>query len=262
MTSPLPLYAQSHADDTAYRTTIDLTTACSHLDWRLVGGIAVHLQQRLLRIEDVPDRATRDADAAIQVAVTQARTRSRIAADLAVVVDSLHNLGYEQVAGNRFVRTSVDPVDTRMIDLLVPGYRSTIQHNQPLPDQRLVVDAVPGLGYALSVEPPVIVDLDVQHLDGTHAAATVPLASVRALLVVKALAWRGRRTTKDALDIWRLLEMEHRLEHVPRWPDAGAAGDARRILQTHARAIGRAATTDPRLQARVQALVDAHVGRP
>lgn len=263
MTEQLSVRSRSYADEAAYRTTEDLAAACAHMDWRLVGGVAVHLHQRLQAVEDVPDRPTQDADAAIRVGVSPSRSREDVASDLHQLVDELVRRDYHQREGNRFVRRGDDEHRERVIDLLVPGYRSRIQHNRPVPGTPLRVDAVPGLGYALGPdEPHTVLDLTVEHLDSTTSRFTVPVASVRSLLVVKALAWHGRSSTRDALDIWRLLEVAHsRGPDRPDWPADGGAGDAHDVLTAEAEAICRAATTDWRSRARIRALLGTHVRR-
>lgn len=126
----------------------------------------------------------------------------------------------------------------------------------------MLVDEIPGLGLALGPgQPADVVDLTVELLDGQTITASVPLATVFALLTVKTAAWRGRRSPRDALDIWRLLEIAREQGLQPQvWPSQGAAGRARDVLIRDAVRVAKAATDTPRSQARIRALIAVHVG--
>lgn len=242
---------------------MDLARACTHLAWRLVGGIAVHLQQRRHDLEDVPDRRTQDADAAIQVAATPGRGRAEVDADIELLLDRLTAANYQQQGrSNRFVRRGEDERPDSAIDVLVPGYYSTIRHNREVAGGRMLVDEIPGLGFALGpAQPADVVALTVDTLDGQEVTEIVPLATVFSLLTIKAGAWSGRRSPKDALDIWRLLEMARLQAIEPSdWPTGGSAGEARSTLAKDLQPISLAATPVPRSQARVRALIATHVG--
>lgn len=258
----LRVSSRSYADDAAYTAVVDLARACAHLAWRLVGGIAVHLQQRRHDLADVPDRPTQDADAAIQVAATPDRGRAEVDADIELLLDRLTASNYtQQGRSNRFVRQGEDERPDSVIDVLVPGYYSTIRHNRAIAGGRMLVDEVPGLGFALGAQPADIVALTVQTLDGQEVTEIVPLATVFSLLTTKAGAWSGRRSPKDALDIWRLLEMARLQALEPSdWPTGGSAGEARAALAKDLDPISIAATPVPRSQARVRALIATHVG--
>ena len=259
---PLRVSSRSFADDAAYTAVVDLARAGTHLAWRLVGGIAVHLQQRRHDLEDVPDRPTQDVDAAIQIAATPDRGRAAVDADIELLLDRLTASNYEQQGrSNRFVRHGDDDRPDSIIDVLVPGYHSTIRHNREIAGGRMLVDEVPGLGLALGAQPADLVTLTVDTLDGQQLTEIVPLASVFSLLTIKAGAWSGRRSPKDALDIWRLLEMARLQALEPSdWPTGGSAGEARSTLARDRQPISIAATPVPRSQARVRALIATHVG--
>lgn len=74
----------------------------------------------------------------------------------------------------------------------------------------MLVDEIPGSGLALwRSHPADAVNVTAEMLEGYTGAATISLASVFALLAVKAGAWSGRRSAKDALGIWRLPWRSH-----------------------------------------------------
>ena len=225
-----------------------------------------------------PARETADADfAATAPVVADAR-----------LLPALTARGYRMVAGNRFVRT-LAPADPRAhpdgapdvpgdedglaltIDVVVPSFTTRHEPNQPVGD--LVVDAIPGLSYALArqaVEIAVSIRLREPSLAtaaGLPTDFTVPVPDPLAALALKALAWASRRTERDAVDVWRLLEVASAAHLAPAdWRDTAVRGDARRVLND---SFGRrnsggttTATSDPVCRLRVASLVQQHVGRP
>lgn len=65
----------------------------------------MHLHQRRHELDDIPDRPTQDADAAIQVAAGTGRGPQRVVADIQRLLDRLAAVGYRQQGrSNRFVR--------------------------------------------------------------------------------------------------------------------------------------------------------------
>ena len=91
-----------------------------------------------------------------------------------------------------------------MVDLLALSYTGTHNPNRPVGD--LVVDEVPGLSFALSAAPAVL-PLEIEMLTGERREARVPVPGPVPALAVKALAYTSRLAAKDALDVWRLLEV-------------------------------------------------------
>ena len=125
----------------------------------------------------------------------------------------------------------------------------------------LVVDAIPGLSYALAAQP---VPLDVRAILTTGRVLTmnVLLPNPLAALCLKLLAFHSRLAAKDALDVWRMLEVARAagIGHGD-WPapadPRGSRGDALKQLWAFS-APGswglRQAATNPRTQARIRAL--------
>lgn len=163
---------------------------------------------------------------------------------------------YERPDGSRFVRTVGGR--TLAIDVVTPSYEGTLLPNQVA--GTLVVDAVPGLGLALA-RPATIIDVAVTLSDGRRTTFRAALPDVRAALVLKAYAYRGRLATKDAVDIWRLLEAARAAGLVrDDWPKGVEARDAARCLTSFFGAPGSRgaarATADRAQQARIRALVN------
>jgi hypothetical protein len=157
------------------------------------------------------------------------------------------------------------------IDVLVPSHSARHEPNQPV--GQLTVDAIPGLSLALA-RPAIAITVTAQPREPTPAD-TVNLPTTFPVLVpdplsalaVKALAWASRHSSRDAVDVWRLLEVASAAELAPtHWSDTGVRGDARRILNAD---FGRRntggttrATTDPTARLRIAGLVQQHVGKP
>lgn len=75
-----------------------------------------------------------------------------------------------------------------------------------------MVDEVSGLAEALHLAP-VRVSVTAALTDGTDVDATLHLRDARAALILKAHAYRGRWSHRDALDIWRRLEAASHAGH-------------------------------------------------
>jgi len=252
LTAAIALRSVSRAQDLGYLALNDVVAVTSSIeaDYRLVGGHMVALLVAAYNVTDAPDRETADAD---------------LGADFAVIADprlpdALRALGYVAVAGNRFTRKpDEDSHDELVIDILAPSATGQHEPNQTAGD--LVVDAIPGLGYALAAEP-TRVRVGATLTTGEELRMEVLLPSPLAALCLKLLAFSSRSAAKDALDIWRLLEVARAagVGHKD-WPDpghpTGARGDAMRQLWNFA-APGswglKQATLDLQTQARIRAL--------
>lgn len=140
---------------------------------------------------------------------------------------ALLDRSYVRPDGSRFVRT--DGEHELAIDVLAPSYVGTMVSNQEAGD--LIVDAIPGLGLALAM-PAVRLDVAVTLSGGRRIAFRLALPDVRAALVLKAYAYRGRLADKDAVDIWRLLEAAHAAGR-DRVTAAFGRGAVQRHLATH-----------------------------
>ena len=249
------LDSTSRATDAGFLALADLAQIATDLavDYRIVGGhmvtllVAAHHASHL-----VPTRETLDADFG---------ALPQVIADPRLVL-ALRDLGYAPVgAANRFVRTLLDPPGPLdlVVDILAPSYVGRLLPNQRHGD--LIVDEVPGLASALA-RPPVVVQLTVRLLHGGSVETTLALPDLVGALCIKALAYRGRYSDKDAVDLWRLLNAAHVAGIRPGdWPSTitgqaaatvlwkffgrtGAAGlrqaCRQRSEQTHLRAIVRA----------------------
>lgn len=129
-----------------------------------------------------------------------------------------------------------------------------------------MVDEVPGLLLALRLDP-VHVALTATLSDGAELTTTLLLPDVRAMLVLKAFAYRGRMGSADALDVWRLLEAANAAGLTPDdWPKGADGRDGSRLLHAHFAAPGsggegRAAPARD-AQARIRALTHRIVAAP
>ncbi|MBD5786043.1 hypothetical protein IF650_07605 [Cellulosimicrobium terreum] len=244
----LTLASISRAEDAGYLALVDIADVARRLavDYRLVGGHMVSLLMARHQVADVPSRETADADLGAEFSVVGDQR----------LVDALTELGYTRpLSSNRFVR-ALDGGLEAVIDVLAPSY--TGKHR---PNQRhgvLVVDEIPGLGYALSAQPTVL-DLAVVLTSGAGLSTTVRLPGPLPALFLKLLAYDSRHAPKDAEDIWRMLAVCHAAGVGPGdWKNTATHRDAATIL-TRLSAINSTAlrqiTTDRAVHARIRALV-------
>lgn len=155
MTS-LELVSTSRAQDAAYLALNDLAALASRIggDYRIIGGHMVTLLVAASGATGVPDRETADADFGAPFSVIRDRR----------LLDELYNRGYRQTgAANRFERNIGDLPLT--IDVLAPSYSGRHEPNQA--HGELVVDEIPGLGYALA-QPARQITAGVRLTDGAE----------------------------------------------------------------------------------------------
>jgi hypothetical protein len=252
MTSRLLLASTSRAQDSGFLALADVASIAADLgvEYRVVGGHMVSLLVAHFGVPGLPDRETADAD---------------FGAHFEVVGDprlpaALVDRGYVAVAGNRFER-QVDEL-TIAIDVLAPSY--TGRHETSQQHGELYVDEIPGLSYALS-QPGISLAIEAVLTDGTELAIAITVAAPVPALCLKALAYTSRYAAKDALDIWRLLEVARATDAAAGgWPDAVEARDAAAALRRHfleRTAAGvRDVTRDKATQTRVRALVQELLG--
>lgn len=249
----LDLASTGRAGDAAYLAAADLAMISAELDveYRLVGGNAVTLLCAARGVTGlVPGRETTDAD---------------FGADYQVVGDgrvltALLARGYAQVEGNRFRRQ--DEGRDLVVDVLAPAFGSRLVPNQAHGD--LVLDEVPGLALALA-RPGVEIDLGVILTDGTEVRFTTVVPDVVSMLCLKAYAYEGRWSDRDAVDIWRLLEAAFAAGvRAADWPSGASATEAAATLWQH---FGRPSARGPAKataamagQTRIRALVMSIVG--
>ena len=218
----LTLASTSRATDAGWLAAADIATIADELDitYRLVGGLAVTLVVHALGADELaPARETADADLGVPFDVCS---------DARLPV-ALLAAGYQLDGGNRFVR-SVDDRELT-IDVLAPSYQGRLVSNQQ--HGELYVDEVPGLQTAL-LEAPTTVNVHAALTDGSEVRMALLLPDVAACLVMKAMAYRGRWASSDAIDIHRLLEAaNHAGRTVKDWPNRVDARDASALLHQH-----------------------------
>lgn len=202
----LVLAAASVSDDLGFVALSDLSGVLAELtdiESRIIGGhmVTLHVQRWGLGRELY--RETRDTDLGIPpVAVRDGR-----------LIELLKLRGYERTSGNTYTRPLNDvPVSIKdeqeiaaSIDLLVPAYTSRVRDSLRVSDD-LTTTEVPGLAEALR-RPGINVLLELQRLNGTVVSAEVMLPDEASALVLKALVWQRRGVDKDAVDLWRMLEV-------------------------------------------------------
>jgi hypothetical protein len=251
----LSLLSTSNAQDAGYLALADVAALAGglRLEFRIVGGHMVSLLVNAYEASRAPARETADADMGATFDVfADERLRPAILKH-----------GYEAVAGNRFSRT--DAVGRELvIDLLAPSYSGKHQPNQTHGD--FVLDEVPGLSLALAL-PALVLDVEIELRAGQRLSFDVPVPPPVPALAIKAVAYRSRLLDKDAVDIWRLLEVAARAGVTPAdWEPPGTRTDARRVLHEY---FGRrnapgtvAAARADEIRTRIAYLAMTHVGRP
>jgi len=245
--------------DAGHLASADIATVVTDakIESRLVGGNAISLLVWVHGLTGVvPHRETNDADLGVPALATASEG----------LVEALKGRGYEQRQGNRFERTIEHggaPL-TLSIDVLIPSYSGRMESNQPFGD--LYVDAIPGLSIAIA-RPATLVEVATTLTTGESLTYSVHLPDPTAALCMKAYAYRWRLADRDAIDIWRLLEVVHATERTADdWPGGPAGQDAARHLHelfaTPAGAGTTAATTDGASRVRIRALIQTLVPLP
>lgn len=149
-------------------------------------------------------RETQDADLGVHPIVLRD----------SALIRHLQNLGYERVAGGTYGRPLGDLDDSQqgkpephqaIVDILIPSYTSRPRDNVYV-DQDVTTTEVPGLAMALARDG-VEVELELHRLNSTVLKTIVVLADELSGLIIKALAWDRRNATRDAVDVWRMLEI-------------------------------------------------------
>lgn len=246
----LVLTSTSRSEDAGFVAVADIAALAGQLDvdHRLIGGHMVTLLVARHAVRDVPDRVTNDADLGAEFAVVGDPR----------LIDALTRLGYARpAASNRFIR----PLDTELsavIDLLAPSYTGRHEPNQQ--HGEIVVDEIPGLGYALTTAP-VTIDFEARLTNGDIVRASGRVPAPLPALCLKLLSWGSRFAAKDAEDIWRLLAVCHASDVRPGdWKRSASARDARVVLERFVaiNSMGlRRLSSDRRVHARVRALAQA-----
>lgn len=168
-------------------------------DGRVIGGhmVALHAERWQLDLY----RETRDADLGVRPLTVQTPA----------LTDRLIAMGYNRTAGNRFERPLPNLADhaqakpSAVIDILIPSYTSRVQDNQRFGDH-LVTTQVPGLATAFQ-RPATDLELEVAMIDGERRTIAVRLPDEVGALTLKAMARTVRSEDRDAVDVWRMLEV-------------------------------------------------------
>lgn len=115
--------------------------------------------------------------------------------------------------------------------MLAPSYIGRLQPNQP--HGELVVDEVPGLNLALARDGTPIT-VEVTLTSGHTVTTTLMLPDVVSAICLKAYAYAGRLTARDAVDLWRLLEAAYAAGITADiWPTGPTATEAATVLRQH-----------------------------
>jgi hypothetical protein len=205
----LTLLAHSWADELGFLALADLSAAlaaCSgDVSCRLVGGHMVTLLAQRWGLGPHLCRETLDADLGV----------ATLALRQGLLIEQLEAMGYEKASGCRYVRpvsdiSSLPPNQDRArhyratIDLLAPAYTKRARPNVTV--EKLQTTEVPGLAVALN-RSPLRLDLTLVRMDGTRLTAILDLPDEASAIIIKALTWQVRGQTKDAIDLWRCLEI-------------------------------------------------------
>lgn len=248
MSDRVVVASTSLAEDAAYLTMQDAVAAANRtgIEYRIIGGqmVTVHVATSGA---DAPLRMTTDTDLGLE---------ARVLANSGLI-DQLRDDGYELVAGNRLERDG----GTRAIDVLIPADTSRARHNRQVGE--LFVDEVLGLRYALSREP-LVVNLQVRLSTGDNVELRPAVPDLVSAICLKALGYRARAAHRDAVDVWRLLEVARATGlNASAWPTNATLSEVADILRSQfVPAKGRgvlAATTTPALQTRLRLLATSLV---
>lgn len=220
----LVLAASSVADDLGYVALADLSAVLGTdemANHRVIGGRMVTLLAARWQLGPALYRETADTDLGVPPVVVQEHG----------LISRMKELGYEQVAGNRFARHvpeipvhvygAEDSPRKAVVDLLVPAYTSRARTNLRISDE-VVTTEVPGLALALQRQPITMV-LELHRLNGDMLTAELSFPDEVSALVLKCFATQVRRKATDVADVWRCLEVAFAAGI---GPDNFAEGDA------------------------------------
>lgn len=223
-TNELSLVATSAADDAGFVALSDVAAILDRPEFNnavVIGGHMVTLHARRWGLHLF--RETQDADLGIP----------QLTLNTTDIGPALEALDYRRIRRNRFAKPVVDvPVGPgsdseeiqAIVDILVPALTSHPRKNVEVGD--VVTIEVPGLAEALNRQP-VVVGLRLARRNGAVLAASVRLPDERSALILKAMAWDARRAGKDAVDVWRCLEIALA---AALGPDDLASDDGRRAM--------------------------------
>ena len=229
----------------------------------LIGGQMVTLHAYRWGLGAELYRESRDADTGVTLVGLKDET----------LLPRIEQLGYSRTSGNMFERPVLDiPVDTSegdppvaQVDLLAPAFTSRARENVPV--GAFVVTEVPGL--AIAMRATVTAQLRLIRLNGEAADIRVVLPDEVGCVILRAHVWGLRLQDRDAIDVWRALEIARRAGLSPdafRGPAQAAAEIVRSAFGStgapgvQAVMAGRALVPSAPNPARIVALVRAVVG--
>lgn len=177
----LVLRASSVADDLGFVALADLATILESGEetaYRIIGGQMVMVLAARWRLGAELYRVTLDADVGTPPFVVSDHR----------LVERLVDLGYKQVAGDRFARAvddipagGEDDMRNAVIDVLLPAYGSRPSENKKVGE--LVANEVLGLAAALQ-RPPVTMELELLRLNGDALGITLSFPDEASALVL------------------------------------------------------------------------------
>lgn len=262
----LVLSAGSVAQDLAFvalRDVDELFFRAEEPQAMLIGGQMVTLHAYRWGLGADLYRESRDADTGVTLVGLEDHT----------LLSRIEGRGYVRTTGNTFEKPVVDiPVDLRegesrvaQIELLTPAFTSRPREN--VKRGAFTVTEVPGL--AIAMQAPESVELRLIRLNGESSDIRVVLPDEVGCLILRAHAWRSRLEERDAIDVWRALEIAHRAG-VTSQTFAERAGAAAEIVRSdfgnvdasgvRAAIAGRTLVPSGPKRARIVALARAIVG--
>ncbi len=229
----------------------------------LIGGQMVTLHAYRWGLGAELYRESRDADTGVTLVGLKDES----------LLPRIERLGYSRTSGNTFERPVLDiPVDTSegdppvaQVELLAPAFTSRARENVRV--GAFAVTEVPGLAIAMMAT--TAIRLRLIRLNGETADIRVVLPDEVGCMILRAHVWELRLKDRDAIDVWRALEIASR---AGLGPDAfrGPAQAAAEILRSafgstaapgvQAVMAGRTLVPSAPNPARVVALVRAVVG--
>lgn len=201
--SELTLTATSAADDAGFVALNDMAGLLQRQEFStslVIGGHMVGLHARRWDLNLF--RETQDTDLGVpQLALNRTDIRP-----------AMSELGYEQQFSNRFVKPIPDssgdpegsPALQAIVDILVPALTSHPRRDVEVGD--ITTIEVPGLAEALNRKP-VALDLTLRLRNSQILTCRIRIPDERSALMLKVMAWDVRRAGKDAIDVWRCLEI-------------------------------------------------------
>jgi hypothetical protein len=266
----LVLRAGSVAQDLTFVALADATTLFfdgSHPRSLLIGGQMVTLHAYRWGLGAELYRESLDTDMGVPLVALQDPD----------LVPRIEGLGYRRTSGNTFARVVDDlppdlPVGAEraaVIELLAPAFTSRVRSNVRIGD--LAVTEVPGLAIAMQ-RSSTVVELLLTRLNEQVLDAKAHLPDEVSCLLLRAHAWRVRGDDRDAIDVWRALEIAYRANVGTDQFAGGPLGDAAALLRasfgtedapgTRAALSGRSLVPSAPLGPRIVALVREVLGTP